>query len=71
MTLPANELGIGPGRTVLDLAALPDARRAEVLDGVRAIVASEPSLDAHGELAMPYITHVAWCRARRRRTPRR
>jgi SAM-dependent methyltransferase len=45
------------------IATLSESERASVLEGVRAIVAEHPEAWSDGELAMPYVTQVAWCRA--------
>ncbi len=46
------------------ISALGAADRERVLEGVRAVVAADPATAHRGELAMPYITHVAWCHRR-------
>jgi SAM-dependent methyltransferase len=43
------------------IATLRGSERANVLDGVRAIVAEHPEAWVGDELAMPYVTQVAWC----------
>jgi hypothetical protein len=43
------------------IATLPDSERAEVLGGVRAVLAAHPEAWVEGELAMPYVTQVTWC----------
>jgi SAM-dependent methyltransferase len=47
------------------IATLPESERDQVLDGVRAIVTEteHPDAWADGELVMPYVAQVAWCRA--------
>ncbi|HWF33915.1 MAG TPA: class I SAM-dependent methyltransferase [Solirubrobacteraceae bacterium] len=45
------------------IATLPESQRAEVLDGVRRVVADHPEAYVEGKLAMPYVTQVAWCHA--------
>lgn len=45
------------------IATLPEPERAEVLDGVREVVTGHPEAWHEHELAMPYLTEVAWCRA--------
>jgi SAM-dependent methyltransferase len=46
------------------IATLPEAKRANVLEDVRAVVAEDPEAWVEDQLAMPYITNVAWCHAR-------
>lgn len=53
------------------ISTLDEAERASVLDEVRAIVAASRAVDGRGALAMPYITHAAWCSARGPRARRR
>jgi SAM-dependent methyltransferase len=43
------------------IATLSDSERAKVLDGVRDVVAGHPEAWVKDQLAMPYITRVAWC----------
>ena len=43
------------------IASLPESERAKVLDGVRTILAEHPEAWIDDELAMPYVTQVAWC----------
>jgi SAM-dependent methyltransferase len=45
------------------IATLRQSERIKVLDGVRAVVAGHPEAWSHGELAMAYVTQVAWCHA--------
>jgi SAM-dependent methyltransferase len=45
------------------IATLPESERQTVLDGVRSIIAEHPEAWVDGELAMPYVTQVAWCHA--------
>lgn len=45
------------------IATLPEAERERVLADLRALVASYPEAWADGQLEMPYLTRVTWCRA--------
>lgn len=45
------------------IAMLFESERAAVLGGVRALIAAHPEAWVDGELAMPYVTQVTWCRA--------
>lgn len=44
------------------IAALGDAERERVLRAVGEVVATDPVTRGRAELAMPYTTHVTWCR---------
>jgi SAM-dependent methyltransferase len=44
------------------IAALDEARRAGVLEEVRALIASTTELMGRATVAMPYITRAYWCR---------
>jgi SAM-dependent methyltransferase len=46
------------------IAALADAERERLLDGVRQVVARDPETAGRADLAMPYVTHVRWGRRR-------
>jgi SAM-dependent methyltransferase len=46
------------------IATLSEPDRAEVLDGVRAVVAEHPEAWQGDQLAMPYVTQVTWCYAK-------
>lgn len=46
------------------IATLPESERAQVLEGVRALVAENPEAWDGDELVMPYVTQVTWCWAR-------
>jgi SAM-dependent methyltransferase len=45
------------------IATLSESERAQVLDGVRAVLAEHPEAWVEGEVAMRYVTQVAWCHA--------
>jgi SAM-dependent methyltransferase len=45
------------------IATLTEPDRAELLEGVRAVVAGHPEAWRDDELAMPYVTQVTWCYA--------
>ncbi|MGI8507156.1 MAG: class I SAM-dependent methyltransferase [Solirubrobacteraceae bacterium] len=44
------------------IAALDEPARQRVLDAVREVVVTDPVTRDRCELAMPYTTHVTWCR---------
>jgi len=44
------------------IAALEAPERERVLDAVRYVVQTDPLTRERAELAMPYTTHVTWCR---------
>jgi ubiquinone/menaquinone biosynthesis C-methylase UbiE len=46
------------------IAALDEPEREQVLAGVRDVLATDPLTRNQAELAMPYTTHVTWCRRR-------
>jgi SAM-dependent methyltransferase len=46
------------------IAALEPAAHDEVLERVRAVVASEAPTRTCDQIEMPYTTHLVWCRAR-------
>jgi len=47
--------------SVSHIAALPDDRRAEVLDEIRALLASHPETTGRDELFIPYRVDAYWC----------
>ncbi|MDQ6806136.1 MAG: class I SAM-dependent methyltransferase [Actinomycetota bacterium] len=45
------------------IATLRESERANVLERVQAVVSEHPEAWVEGQLAMPYVTQVAWCHA--------
>jgi len=44
------------------IASLPEVERSKVLDQVRALLESEPTLRGREQFEMPYQTRIYWCR---------
>jgi SAM-dependent methyltransferase len=68
-TFPHQHLG-SPEQVIVDrvasvsfIAALDESARKEVLDQVRALIASTPSLAGRSDVRVPYLTQACWCRA--------